>query len=71
MTFTAPTGAKAVYVEQSTNGTTWTKVTTELLVATSTSATARNLKNGTHYHFRLIVTGGAYAGISNMEPIRR
>ncbi|NBD23758.1 S-layer homology domain-containing protein [Paenibacillus glycinis] len=67
LTFSAPTGATAVVVEQSTDGgTTWTAATTDALDADSTGATVTGLTNGTTYHFRVIVTGGAKEGESNV-----
>lgn len=73
LSFDAPTGATEVIVEQSTNGTSWSKATTELLNASSTNATVTGLTNGTTYHFRVRVTGGAFAGVSdaalNIVPV--
>lgn len=65
--FTAPTGATAVKVQHSTNGTTWTDAnTTETLNASSTEAIITGLVNGTSYRFRVVVTGGAFNGTSNV-----
>ncbi|MCM3749825.1 S-layer homology domain-containing protein [Paenibacillus pasadenensis] len=67
LTFTAASGATSVTVEQSSNGgATWTTAATvETLDASSTSATVTGLNNGQTYTFRLKISGGPHAGISN------
>ncbi|GAB6106743.1 S-layer homology domain-containing protein [Fusibacter bizertensis] len=70
LTFTAPTGASSVVVQQSTNGTDFTNSTVVGTVdATSTSAVATGLAPNVKYYFRLLVTGGSYAGPSNVADI--
>ncbi|WML36689.1 cell wall-binding repeat-containing protein [Clostridium sp. OS1-26] len=67
LTFTAPEGAKSVIVQQSTDGVNYTTSRTNLPVTQgSTSTTVTGLTNGKQYSFRLIVTGGAYDGTSNV-----
>ncbi|MBM7866773.1 hypothetical protein GTO89_04005 [Heliobacterium gestii] len=68
LTFTAPAGATTVLVQQSTDGgATWSPAAvTETLSASSTSASVIGVTNGQSYKFQLIVTGGTYAGTSNM-----
>ncbi|MEK0314780.1 S-layer homology domain-containing protein [Cohnella sp. 56] len=67
LTFSAPTGATSVVVEQSSDGgDNWATATTSgAVTASSTSATVTGLVNGTTYKFRLVVTGGLSAGLSN------
>ncbi len=66
-TWTAAAGAASVTLEQSPAGSgTWTDATTEVLTAESTTATASGLDVATAYDFRLIVSGGANEGTSNV-----
>jgi hypothetical protein len=65
-TFDAPTEATSVELQISTDGTNYTTATTEALEASSTTATATGLVNGTEYSFRLAVIGGPHAGTSNV-----
>jgi len=69
LAFSAPVGASTVVVQQSANdGANWTTATTgSAVTAASKSATVTGLTLGTTYMFRLVVTGGWYAGTSN-EP---
>ncbi|MHA6481717.1 S-layer homology domain-containing protein [Paenibacillus sp. strain BS8-2] len=71
--FPAITGASNIVVEQSTDGVTFTPVTTkEELNASSTKATVVDLTNGETYYFRLVVESGQHAGVSNVvtvEPV--
>lgn len=70
LTFTAPAGASSVVVQQSTNGTDFTNSTIAgTLDATSTTATVTGLAPNVKYYFRLLVTGGSYAGPSNVADI--
>lgn len=66
LNFSAPTGATSVDVEQSLNGTNFVSATTSNITEVSTNAVVTNLTNGQTYSFRLVVTGGAHAGISNV-----
>lgn len=67
LTFTAPDGASKVVVQQSTDGVNYTpSVTNSPVTQGSTSTTVTGLTNGKQYSFRLVVTGGAYAGTSNV-----
>ncbi len=68
LTFSAPVWAGSVVLEQSVDGgATWNPaVTASPLTAASTGAVATGLTNGTTYQFRLNVTGGAHAGVSNV-----
>jgi hypothetical protein len=70
--FTAPTGATAVVLEQATDiGGTWVWVpaTTGTLSASSTTATATGLTESLPYEFELVVTDGSYAGTSNVVDV--
>lgn len=68
LTFSVLTGATSASLQQSTDGgSTWTN--SSVLVAlnsSSTSATATGLINGLEYKFKLVVTGGARGGDSNI-----
>jgi hypothetical protein len=64
--FEAPTEATSVELQISIDGTNYTTATTDALDASSTTATATGLVNGTAYSFRLAVIGGAHAGTSNV-----
>ncbi len=66
--FTAPTVATAVKVQQSTDdGVSWTdSTTTSVLSDISTEAIVTNLIPSTAYKFKLVITGGSYAGESNI-----
>ena len=67
LTFSAPEGATGIVVKQSTDGAIYIdSEITETLTESSTSATVTGLINGQEYSFKLIVTGGAYAGQSNI-----
>lgn len=69
--FPAITGASDIVVEQSTDGETFTPVTTsEELDATSTRATVIGLTNGETYYFRLAVESGQHAGLSNVVTVK-
>lgn len=64
LAWTAPVGASAVNVQQSTDGgKKWTNAATQN--QTATSATVKGLLAGTDYQFRLQVTKGENAGYSN------
>lgn len=67
--FDAPTGAENVVVEWSTDeGATWTEAAVETpITGDAMSAVVTGLTNGQWYQFRLIVTGGARRGTSNVE----
>ena len=65
-TFSRPTGATKVVLQQSTDKSKWTNASTEALDKYSSSATATGLTNGQRYYFRLVVTGGSRAGESNI-----
>jgi len=65
-TFSRPTGATKVVLQQSTDKSKWTNANTGALDKYSTSATATGLTNGQRYYFRLVVTGGSRAGESNI-----
>ncbi len=68
--FTAPAGATAVKVQQSSNGgTIWTDSVTGALTAASTTATVTGLTQNTAYKFKLVVTGGSHAGDSNIVDV--
>ncbi|MBD0382592.1 hypothetical protein, partial [Paenibacillus sedimenti] len=69
--FTAPTGATAVKVQQSTDGgTTWTdSATSAALDQSSTAATVTGLTTATTFDFKLVVTGGSNAGNSNVVTV--
>jgi len=66
--FTPPKDATNVVLQQSQDfGTTWTNAAvTNVLNASSASAEVTGLQPGTIYHFRLNVTGGVFAGMSNV-----
>jgi putative cell wall-binding protein len=67
LTFTAPEGATSVILKYSTDGTTYTPATTsDPLTFASTTATVTGLTNGQKYFFKLVITGGTYAGDSNI-----
>ncbi|NLO97179.1 MAG: cell wall-binding repeat-containing protein [Peptococcaceae bacterium] len=65
-TFSKPTGATKVILQQSTDKSKWTTANTGTLDKDSTSATVKGLTNGQKYYFRLVVTGGSRAGESNI-----
>ncbi len=68
--FTAPAGATAVKVQQSTDGgETWTDSTAGALTAASTTATVTGLTQNTAYKFKLVVTGGSHEGESNIVDV--
>lgn len=68
LTFSAPTGSTAVAVETKTGLEAWTTaVTTPTTIgATATSAVVTGLTSGKIYSVRLVVTGGSFAGNSNI-----
>ncbi|RXT04487.1 LamG-like jellyroll fold domain-containing protein [Ammoniphilus sp. CFH 90114] len=67
LTFSKPIGAESVIVEQSPDGLIWdTSVTKEGITSNSTSATVTGLTNGIEYSFRIVVSEGERAGISNL-----
>ncbi|MEF2246691.1 S-layer homology domain-containing protein [Paenibacillus sp. IITD108] len=71
LSFPALLGATDIIVEQSTDGNTFTPaVTSEVLDASSTSATVTGLTNGTTYHIRLTVVSGPYEGPSNVVTVK-
>ncbi len=66
--WTAPDGATDVKIQKSVTGTgIWTDASTsEGLTLTSTLATVTGLRSSSQYDFRLVVSGGANAGKSNV-----
>ncbi|WP_208629638.1 immunoglobulin-like domain-containing protein, partial [Paenibacillus ferrarius] len=70
--FTAPTGATVVELLYSQDsGTTWNKaMTNAALNAVSNTATAINLAANTTYSFKVAVTGGSFAGDSNVVVVQ-
>jgi len=69
-TWSASTGATNIKVEQSPTGTnTWTTATTDAIATNATVATVTGLSAATGYDFRLVVTGGANAGDSNVVTV--
>ncbi|KAJ48837.1 hypothetical protein CTM_26277 [Clostridium tetanomorphum DSM 665] len=66
LNFDAPTGATNVVMEQSIDGVNYTAAKTSVITVATTSAEVMNLKNGQKYSFRLLVTGGLRAGMSNV-----
>jgi hypothetical protein len=65
--WTAASGATGIIIEQSPTGqNSWTTATTGTIATSATSATVTSLSLATSYDFRLVVTGGAKAGTSNM-----
>ncbi|MHA7966984.1 fibronectin type III domain-containing protein [Paenibacillus sp. CAU 1782] len=66
--WTAASGATGIIIQQSPAGAnTWTTASTSAAIATNgTSATVTGLTSATAYDFRLVVTGGANAGTSNV-----
>lgn len=70
LTFSSPTTANAVSVEQSTDGINYTDATLEnSIAADANSATVTGLTKGQIYYYRLKVTGGKNAGYSNVATI--
>jgi len=70
LTFTAPTTASAVSVQQSTDGINYTDATLESSIAAdANNATVTGLTKGQMYYFKLKVTGGINAGYSNVATI--
>ncbi|MNI48253.1 hypothetical protein D3C73_1028110 [compost metagenome] len=70
--FSAPTGATVVQLVYSTDsGVNWLNAQTEIsLSSSSVSAKAIHLTADTSYQFKLIVTGGSFAGISNIVTVQ-
>ncbi|MGO4347576.1 hypothetical protein AB4Z45_18980, partial [Paenibacillus sp. MCAF9] len=69
-TWSAATGATGLKIEQSPTGAnTWTTATTGTLATNATTATVTGLSAATGYDFRLVVTGGANAGDSNVVTV--
>ncbi|OME65571.1 hypothetical protein BK120_34350, partial [Paenibacillus sp. FSL A5-0031] len=69
-TWSAATGATNIKVEQSPTGAnTWTTATTGVIATNATTATVTGLSAATGYDFRLVVTGGANAGDSNVVTV--
>lgn len=77
LTFTAPTGATNIdvmyklstdstYSTCATTGTTGVYLNGGAVIATSTSAIVKGLTSSSSYNFKLVVTGGAYEGTSNV-----
>jgi hypothetical protein len=65
-TWTAATNATSVVIQQSSNGgSSWSTAASGALDSNSTSATVTGLSGAVSYQFRLYVTGGDYAGVSN------
>lgn len=70
LSFSAPTGAESVAVEQSEDGTVWTEASSsEPILASSFSAVVTGLEAGKTYYFRLKVVGGSREGISNRVSV--
>ncbi|PRX59211.1 DNA-binding beta-propeller fold protein YncE [Cohnella sp. SGD-V74] len=68
--WTAASGATALRIEQSPAGANaWTAAETGAIAAHATSATVTGLSASTAYDFRLVVTGGSNAGISNTAVV--
>ncbi|WP_433944202.1 fibronectin type III domain-containing protein [Paenibacillus sp. SN-8-1] len=69
--WSAVSGATAIIIQQAPTGTnTWTSATTSAAIATNaTSATVTGLSPATEYDFRLVVTGGSNAGVSNTVTV--
>ncbi|WP_138755163.1 S-layer homology domain-containing protein [Paenibacillus sinopodophylli] len=68
--WSAAIGATNIVIEQSPIGTnTWTTATTGTIATNATSATATGLSASTGYDFRLVITGGANEGISNVRSV--
>lgn len=66
LSFSAPVGATRVILQISEDkGSTWDEVDTISLTSASTGVTVSGLTNGQTYSFRLMVSGGIKAGISN------
>ncbi len=69
-TWSQVTGATSIVVLQSINGGTWTTANTSTAIdPTDTSTTVTNLYTNRDYHFRLQVSGGLNAGLSNIETL--
>ncbi|MDD2370835.1 MAG: phage major tail protein, TP901-1 family [Firmicutes bacterium] len=68
LTFSPPTGSTAVVVETKTGVGLWTVATTtpSTIDDTAISALITGLTSGTTYSVRLVVTGGSFAGNSNV-----
>jgi len=64
--FTAPTGANTVIVQQKTDDSSWSNAITGLDATSTTATVTAGLTNGIPYQFRVVVTGGAYDGTSNV-----
>jgi hypothetical protein len=64
-TFSAPTGATSLKVQQKTGEEEYVDSTHELLNEESASATVTGLTNGVEYTFRLVIIGGVHEGNSN------
>jgi hypothetical protein len=80
LTFTAPTGATSVdvmyklstdatYSTCATSGTTGVYLNGGAVTATSTSALVKGLTSGSSYNFKVVVTGGTFAGTSNVSTV--
>jgi hypothetical protein len=69
--FSAPAGSTEVKIRQSSDGgMNWTdSITSAALTGTSTTATVIGLSQNTSYKFKLVVTGGSYAGDSNIVDV--
>ncbi|RIX47246.1 hypothetical protein D3P08_25350, partial [Paenibacillus nanensis] len=62
--------AASIIIEQSLKGTnTWAAAITGTIAPTAGSATVTGLSPSTEYDFRLVVTGGSNAGISNTASV--
>lgn len=69
-TWTAATGATAVTLQQSLDGEEWTNCGTAVAITpTSSTAQATGLTAETEYQFRVVVTDGQNAGISNVVTL--
>lgn len=67
LSWSSVAGATALKVQVSSDGgTTWVDGTHVALLATSTSTIVTSLNSGSAYKFRLVITGGDYAGNSNV-----
>ena len=67
--WTVASGATAIKIQQSDDGLTWTDSTHDTLLATATTGQVTGLTTSTTYKFRIVATGGAEAGLSNVVEV--